>query len=100
MASITELRRAARVPVRLQGQLRGRGIPGFDVTLVDMSTSGFRAEAVFRMNIGQTVWLKLPGLSGLEASVAWRGPLVYGFSLHQPLHPAVFEHLVATVGHC
>ncbi len=92
-ASHNENRRAFRRAVRLRAQLRGRGAPKFDVQVLDLSTTGFRADVVFTLHIGDVVWMTLPGLAGLEAIVAWRGAHQYGFAFRTPLHPAVFDHI-------
>jgi len=93
-----ENRGALRKPVALDAQLRDRGSSKFAVRVVDISTTGFRAECEFRLHEGTLVWLTLPGMAGLEARVAWRdGNFLYGFVFAQPLHEAVFER-IATLG--
>ncbi|TPG16665.1 pilus assembly protein PilZ [Sphingomonas koreensis] len=87
-------RRALRKAVKLSAQLRDRGTTKFSIDVVDLSTSGFRAETSFTLYEGNRVWLTLPGLAGLEATVAWRDGYTYGCAFGQPLHPAVFDHIV------
>lgn len=88
-------RRALRRAVRLCAQLRDRGSGGaFDIDVVDLSLTGFRAETSFTLWPGTTVWLRMPGFSALEAKVAWRDGFRYGCAFAQPLHPAVFDHIV------
>ena len=88
-------RRALRKAVRLTAQLRDRGTTRFAIDVIDLSTTGFRAETSFTLYEGSTVWLTLPGLAGLEARVAWREGVRYGCAFAQPLHQAVFDHIVA-----
>ena len=93
-----EHRGALRKPVQLDAQLRDRGSSKFAIRVIDISTTGFRAECEFRLHEGTLVWLTLPGMAGLEARVAWRdGNFLYGFVFAQPLHEAVFER-IATLG--
>lgn len=87
-------RRALRKAVGLRARLRERGANKFTVDVVDLSTTGFRCETSFTLYVGHVVWLTLPGLSGLEATVAWKRGFRYGFAFDQPLHPAVFDHIV------
>ncbi|MCM8731200.1 pilus assembly protein PilZ [Hephaestia sp. GCM10023244] len=87
-------RHALRKPVRLKAQLRDRGTTRFEIDILDLSTTGFRAETSFTLWPDHIVWLTLPGLSSLEATVAWRDGLHYGCAFTNPLHPAVFDHLV------
>src|SRR3546814_9894483 len=69
-------RRALRKPVRLKAQLRDRGTAKFEIDVIDLSTTGFRAETSFTLWEGPIVWLTLPGLASLEATVAWRDGLL------------------------
>lgn len=93
-----EHRGAMRKPVSLDAQLRDRGSSKFAIRVIDISTTGFRAECEFRLHEDTLVWLTLPGMAGLEARVAWRdGNFLYGFVFAQPLHEAVFER-IATLG--
>lgn len=90
----SEGRRAERKVVSLTAQLRERGAHKFMVDVVDLSITGFRCETSFNLYMGHAVWLTLPGLSGLEATVAWKQGYCYGFAFNRPLHPAVFDHIV------
>ena len=90
-----ELRRALRKSVKMRAHLRDRGQTRFEIEVTDLSLSGFRAETSFTLWPGTVVWLTLPGLAALEAVVAWREKFKYGCAFAKPLHPAVFEHIVA-----
>jgi hypothetical protein len=90
-----ESRRALRKAVKMRAHLRDRGTTRFEIEVVDLSTTGFRAQTSFTLWPGTTVWLTLPGLAGLEAVVAWRDKYRYGCAFAKPLHPAVFDHIVA-----
>lgn len=96
-ASHAELRMALRRQVRLPARLRGAGGRAFDILVCDLSLTGCRAEVLFTMHPGRTMWLTLPGLAPIECCVMWRGSQVYGFRFCQPLHPAVLQHLLATM---
>ncbi|WP_174291708.1 PilZ domain-containing protein [Sphingomonas bacterium] len=88
-------RRALRKAVKVRAHLRDRGQTKFEIGVVDLSESGFRAETSFTLWPGTVVWLTLPGLAPLEAVVAWRDKASYGCAFAKKLHPAVFEHIVA-----
>ena len=90
-----DARTTLRKPVRLRAQLRESGSGRFAIEVLDLSPSGFRAEATFVLNPGDRVWISLPGLTGLEAKVAWRRGTIIGAAFHAPLHPAVFDHITA-----
>lgn len=88
-------RQRPRAAFRTAAVLRDRLSNKFHVHLVDLSTTGFQAEAHPSLDPGAIVWLQMPGLQGLEATVMWRQRAIVGCKFNQPLHPAVFDHLVA-----
>ena len=90
-----EHRRALRKSVKMRAHLPDRGQTRFEIDVVDLSSSGFRAETSFTLWPGTIVWLTLPGLAPLEAVVAWRDKFKYGCAFAKPLHPAVFDHIIA-----
>lgn len=94
-----EHRHQQRVPIVLRARLRDRHSNKYDVRLLDLSVTGFRAEAHYSLDAGQIVWLAIPGMQGLEATIAWRHGLEIGCSFRQPLYPPVLDHIVKTLGH-
>jgi hypothetical protein len=86
-------RRAERLGVTIKAGLREHGATKFEVKVIDLSMSGFRCETSFTLRPGNRVWLTIPGLSGLEATVAWRDGFRYGCAFVQRLHPAVLLHI-------
>ncbi len=90
-----ELRQSLRRKVKMRAHLRDKGQTRFEIDVVDLSQQGFRAETSFTLWPGTVVWLTLPGLAPLEAVVAWRDKFKYGCAFAKPLHPAVFEHIIA-----
>ncbi|WP_326523316.1 PilZ domain-containing protein [Sphingomonas sp.] len=85
------LRRA----VLLDARVRDRSAARFSIRVVDLSMTGFRAETAFGVRPGTLIWITLPGLQGLEAEVAWHRGEYIGAAFRQPLHPAVFDHIVS-----
>jgi hypothetical protein len=73
--------------------LREKGLTKIQVKVTDLSVTGFRCETSFTIPPGTLVWLTIPGLAGIEATVAWRDRFLYGCSFLQPLHVAVFDHI-------
>ena len=88
-------RNALRQGVKLRARLRDRTSSRRDIAVLDLSATGFRAEVDYSLDPGAIVWIALPGLQGLEATVAWRRGTTIGAAFRQPLYPAVFEHIVA-----
>lgn len=81
----------------MQARIRERGTP-FDLDVVDLSPTGFRGETVYNLPIGSRIFATLPGLAPLEAKVMWRDAVFVGCAFATPLHPAVFDHIVARSG--
>jgi hypothetical protein len=84
------LRRAVRMPAHL----RDRNQTRFELEMIDLSASGFRATTNFALHPGTFVTLTLPGLAPIEAVVAWRERFDYGCTFLRPLHAAVHEHVL------
>ncbi|HEV2746073.1 MAG TPA: PilZ domain-containing protein [Allosphingosinicella sp.] len=87
-------RKAERTHVEFGAGLRQRGASGVTVQILDLSTHGFRASTHLDLPIGADVWLKLPGLEGLHARVAWMNGHLVGCEFIRPLHPAVLQMVV------
>ncbi len=89
-----DVRHAARLPITMEADLREQGTTKFRIKIKDLSVTGFRCETSFTMHPGARVWLTIPGLGGLETTVAWRDGFKYGFAFDHALHQAVFDHVV------
>lgn len=87
-------RRAHRVPLSFGAGLRQRGASGVSVTVMDLSTDGFRVSTHLALDAGTHVWLRLPSLEPIHAVVKWSRGHEVGCAFDQPLHPAVLDMLV------
>ena len=90
-----EARAAERKSVGITAQLREFGGTRMDVEVHDLSRTGFLTSCVFNVPVGARVYLTLPSFSAFEAVVAWRDKKGFGCRFDQPLHPAVFDMIVA-----
>ena len=81
-------RTQASVGVRRSGSV---AIPG---TVMDISATGFRIEALERLPLGTTVWLKIGNLAPQMARVVWNKKLVAGCQFSTPLHPTILAELL------
>ena len=88
-------RATLRRPVTFKARVRDRGTARFEITVVDLSLTGLRGETLFTLTPDTSIWIMLPGLSSLEAKVAWQSRDQFGARFAQALHPAVFEHIAA-----
>ncbi len=73
-------------------QLRRAG-KSYTARVLDASTSGCKIRFTEKPAVGETVWIKFPGLEGLEAEVQWVAEFVGGVRFTKSIHPAVLQLL-------
>lgn len=88
------LRWPTDVPVELSAH---RGCP-LPVRLVELSTSGCRIWAGYRLTEGATVQLHVAGLAAISGKVVWAREWQGSIRFDNRLHPAVVGHIVARSG--
>ena len=88
-------RTAERKAVQIRATLRRQGEPRFNADVADLSETGFRVVSHYLIPTGAQVWLTLPGLSAIPATVAWSSGHSLGCRFETPLHPAVLERVIA-----
>jgi hypothetical protein len=91
-------RRNQRVPVSADVTMRKPGQPNFRVRVLDASPSGCKVEFVDRPSENDRVWIKFDGLETMEAAVSWIEGFEMGLQFAKPIHPAVFDMLIARLG--
>lgn len=69
--SPVERRVATRFPVDLDARLRELGSEGCEARLLNISETGFMAEADAEFEVGCRVWLMIPGRERANAVVRW-----------------------------
>jgi hypothetical protein len=87
-----------RVPVDAEVTLRRSGKLKFRVRVYDISPDGCRAEFVERPEQHERVWIRFEGMHSLEATICWIAGSKTGMRFVQPIHDAVFEHLLKRLG--
>ena len=90
-----EFRRYSRGDVDIMIDLREFGNGRMRAQIVDISQSGCRITTVSHISDNGRIFITLPGFGPLEAEVVWRIGESYGCSFVAPLHPAVFDHIIA-----
>ncbi len=68
------------------------------VQLRNLSRTGFWTEWLYSLRMGDLLWLKIPGIERLSATVVWIEGFTIGCSFERPLHPAVMQHIIARCG--
>ncbi|HEX8064343.1 MAG TPA: PilZ domain-containing protein [Allosphingosinicella sp.] len=82
-------RRSGRTPIAGRTQLRAQSWYSIEVTVRDVSTSGFMAQCSEPVRIGSYVSLDVPGVGPVNAQVRWQlgdrmgGLFVDPISLHR-----------------
>jgi PilZ domain len=85
-----------RLDVRFNACLREPGsAQKFEVDVIDLSMTGFRFETSFTIRPGSKVFVTIPGMSALEATVHWARGYIYGAQFERPLYAAVFDLIAA-----
>jgi hypothetical protein len=88
-------RRSERVPLHAVVMLRRSGQLNFRVRVYDASQHGCRVEFVDRPELDEQLWVKFDELQPIAAEVCWVEGFSAGLGFCQPIHPAVFDRLVA-----
>jgi len=91
------LRIHERIALDAEVTLRRSGRLNFRVRIYDISPEGCRAEFVERPELHELVWIKFEGMHSLEATICWIAGSKTGMRFAQPIHRAVFEHLLARI---
>jgi hypothetical protein len=88
-------RKSARVGLDAEVSLRRSGQNNYRANVHDVSQEGCKVEFVERPALDEIVWVKFEGLEALEAMVCWVDGFAAGLEFQRPVHPAVFEVLLA-----
>ena len=92
---ITDGRKAERRVVNLAAALREAGAVTNVVTVIDISTGGFKIESDHPLAQGTEVWLKLPGFEAKRSHVIWSNGTEAGCEFETEMHPAELQILTA-----
>lgn len=64
------------------------------VRLDDLSQAGFRITWLPQFSLGMPLRIRIPSMQVLTASIRWHSGKTLGCEFAEPLHVAVFEHIV------
>lgn len=88
-------RRADRITLNCEIEFRRHAGSRYPVDLLDFSPQGCCISPPVRVEPGESVWLRIPGMESIHAKVAWTEQWKAGLSFDTPFHPAVFDSVVA-----
>ncbi|MEP7348839.1 MAG: PilZ domain-containing protein [Sphingorhabdus sp.] len=86
----------ARGSVSIAADIREKGGGRNKISILDLSQTGFRMQCGMDIPDDRVIFLTIPGFSQLESRIAWRKDWIYGCKFIQPLHPAIYDHIVRT----
>jgi len=81
----SERRRFSRHSVELEAKVRELGASGIEARIVNISESGFMAEADGHFEVGSRVWLMLPGRDRANAVIKWTAGAKLGAEFSEPI---------------
>ena len=88
-------RRSERIELTAEVTLRSPGKPSYRARVLDLSLHGCRLDLIDRPDLDDLVWIKFVGLEALEGKVCWIAGFKAGVRYTNPIHPAVFDLLLA-----
>jgi hypothetical protein len=78
-------RRASRLPVDIGARVRELGTEGYEAKVLNISETGFMAEAEGDFEVGTRIWLILPGRERANALVRWIAGGKIGAEFAEPI---------------
>jgi hypothetical protein len=78
-------RRATRQPVEIGARVRELGAEGCEARVLNISETGFMAEADCELEVGTRIWLILPGRERANALVRWIAGKKIGAEFAEPI---------------
>jgi hypothetical protein len=84
-----------RFAVSAQLSLRRLGRKAYEGALLDLTPRGCKVEFVERPKEGEIMWAKFDALDAIEATVRWVDGFHGGLEFVRPIHPAIFDSLLA-----
>ena len=85
---------AERAEVTLLCEVRQGLTPWKMARLDDISQSGFRIAWLPAADLAKPLRIRIPGLQMLTAKICWQRGKSVGCAFSEPLHVAVFEHIL------
>lgn len=78
-------RRTMRLPVEIGAKVRELGAEGYEAKVLNISETGFMAEAEGDFEVGTRIWLILPGRERANALVRWIAGSKIGAEFAEPI---------------
>ncbi|QLC22284.1 PilZ domain-containing protein [Parasphingopyxis sp. CP4] len=86
--------RRVRKQVDIRVGFRKRGYRRSKADVRNLSVTGFLIDSGMSLAVGEEVWLNLPGLQSIPATVTRTDGYEAGCAFERPLNDAVFDNLI------
>ncbi len=86
---------STRAGVEISAEVREPGLGRIEAMVIDLSLSGFRMRCMTRLTGEKNIFMTLPSFAAIESKICWIEGDFFGCEFVQPLHPAVFDHIVS-----
>jgi hypothetical protein len=89
-----DVREFDRGAVEIYADVREHGGGKLKVHIIDLSQSGFRIRSSTFIRDDRAIFLTIPGYAALAANIMWHDRDLYGCSFVNPLHQAIYDHMI------
>ncbi len=89
-----EDRCAPRTKIAIPSQLRVSGSRSFNTVVHYLSSAGFSASSIGRLQPDQICWLTLPGLQSIQGRIVWWDRSIAGAAFDDMIDPSVLEDIL------
>ena len=96
VATSGNARRSPRAPVSLDARIGRGGLDRALCRVTDISLHGARLHTYSPLNKGAMIWLTLPQLGQVCATIMWADDFVAGCAFHEPLDDELFAKFAET----
>lgn len=92
---MTKPRQSDRVSLNCEVGFKRHGDARYRVELYDLSTDGCCLSPPIRVERGESISLRIPGMEAIHGEIAWVRGFKAGVRFDHPFHAAVFDHVVS-----
>jgi hypothetical protein len=92
-AVMTERRRSTRSPIALEARMGRGGLERALCKVTDVSLHGAKIHTYSPMQKGANIWLTLPRIGQIIATIIWADEYEAGCQFREPLDDMAFERL-------
>lgn len=92
--AVMDRRRSPRAPISLDAKLGRGGLDRALCKVADISLHGAKLHTYSPMNKGAVIWLTLPRVGQIAATIMWADDFEAGCQFREPLNDAAFAALM------